>query len=83
LYLERSGGNIFAWDLSGIGASILIMADDETTANTSPPPAVDATTAATTAAAAATSWFDSLGVDIGKALETAREQVVKAAEVRN
>eukprot|EP00624_Nannochloropsis_granulata_P002966 evm.model.NODE_25084_length_12436_cov_26.099871.2 len=56
------------------------MADDETIAAPSPPPAIVAPTASTTAAAAATSWFDSLGVDIGKALETAREQVVKAAE---
>lgn len=64
---------------------IIIMADEESTTPPPPPPPAPAadpiTTAAATAAATASSWFGSLGADIGKALETAREQVVKAAEV--
>lgn len=58
---------------------IIIMADEK---STPPPPAAPAPApSAATVAATASSWFGSLGADIGKAFETAREQVVKAAEV--
>lgn len=85
----HSGNNAFRFTprsfLNRRSTIIIIMADDESTTPTPPPPPphpAPATTAAATAAATASSWFGSLGTDIGKALETAREQVVKAAEVR-